>query len=77
MTAVYIVSPRDDISVFREKRKAVMRRSGSLTAYIDSVGMPRTVVVTGIDSKELNLALKELGGDSEPAKVLGEFHKKV
>ena len=77
MTAVYVISPHDDISVFREKRKAVMRRSGSLTAYLDSVGTPPTVVVTGIDSEKLNIALKKLGGDSLQTKALDEFHRKV
>ncbi len=77
MIAVYIVSSHDDISVFRDKRQAVMRRSGSLTASIDSSGTPPTVVVAGIDSKALNVALNELGGDSGPAQVLSEFRKKV
>jgi len=77
MTAVYVISSHDDISAFRENRKAVMRRFGLLTAYIDSVGAPPTVVVTGIDSKELNVALKQFGGDPEPAKVLDAFRKKV
>lgn len=77
MTAVYVISPHDGISVFREKRKAVMQRSGSLSAYISGGGIHLSVVLIGIDSKGLDSALREMNDDSNKSEALEQFRKKM